>query len=79
MSKRPKAHANRAPDTSKNAPEFYERTELGLEAKGVREGLAGYWRRLLTRVKERSEVVPATEMSQSETMLPCCLTEKSQS
>ena len=64
MSKRPKADANRPADTSKNAPEFCERAELGLDTEGVRDGLAGYWTRLLTRVKERSEAVRAKEMSQ---------------
>jgi hypothetical protein len=64
VSKRPKAHANRAADTSKNTPEFYERAELGPDAEGLRDGLAGYWTRLLTRVKERSEAVRTKEMSQ---------------
>jgi hypothetical protein len=45
----------------KNTFEFYEHAELGLKAESVPDALAGYWTRVLARVKERSEAVRAKE------------------
>ena len=50
---------NRAADGAKNTCEFYEHAELGLNAESVPDALAGYWTRVLARVKERSEAVRA--------------------
>jgi len=61
MSKQSKVEANRAMDRAKNTFEFYEHPELGLNAQSVPDALAGYWTRVLSRVKERSEAVGAKE------------------
>jgi len=58
MPKQSKAQPNRAADGA-NTFEFYEHAELGLNAESVPDALAGYWTRVLTRVKERSEAVRA--------------------
>src|SRR5260370_37143436 len=64
MPKQSKAQPNPAADGAKNTFEFYEHAELGLNAESVPDALAGYWTRVLARVKERSEAVRAKEMSQ---------------
>jgi hypothetical protein len=61
MSKQSKAQPNPAADGAKNTFELYEHAELGLNAQGVPQALAGYWTRVLSRVKERSEAVRAKE------------------
>jgi len=60
MPKQSKAQPNRA-DGAKNTFEFYEHAELVLIAECVLDELAGYWTRVLARVKERSEAVRAKE------------------
>lgn len=61
MPKQSKAQPNRAADGAKNTFEFYEHAELGLNAESVPDSLAGYWTRVLARVKERSEALRAKE------------------
>ena len=61
MSKKSKAQPKRAVDGAKNTFKFYEHAELGLNAQGVRDALAGCWTRVLSRVKERSEAVRVKE------------------
>src|SRR5882762_9595436 len=61
MPKQSKAQPNRAADGAKNTFEFYEHAELGLNAESLPDALAGYWTRVLTRVKERSGTVRAKE------------------
>jgi hypothetical protein len=62
MSKQSKAaQPNRAVDGANNTFEFYEQAEFGLNAESVPVALAGYWTRVLARVKERSEAVRAKE------------------
>ena len=63
MFKGSRPQANRAADGSKNTSEFCKRADLGLDADGVRDALAEYWTRLLTRAKERSEAVRSKEMA----------------
>jgi len=59
MPKQSKAQPNRAADGAKNTFEFYKHADLGLSAESVPDVLAGYWTRVLARVKERSEAVRA--------------------
>jgi hypothetical protein len=60
--------------------EFGLGSEVGCNPDDLRVEFAGYWSRLLVRVKERSEAVRARKKChRNETMLPCCNTEKSQS
>ena len=61
MPKQSKAQPNRAADGAKNTFEFYAHAELELNVESVPDALAGYWKRVLTRVKERSEAVRAKE------------------
>jgi len=61
MPKQSKPQPNRAADGAKNTFEFYEHAELGLNAVSVPDALAGYWTRVLARVKERSEAIRAKE------------------
>jgi len=61
MSKQSKAEPSRAADGAKKTFEFYGHAELGLNAESVPDALAGYWTRVLARVKERSEAVRAKE------------------
>jgi hypothetical protein len=61
MPKQSKPQPNRAADGAKNTFEFYEHAELGLNAESVPDALAGYWTRVLARVKERSEGIRAKE------------------
>ena len=61
MSKQSKAQPNQAVDGANHTFEFYEQAELGLNAESVPDALARYWTRVLARVKERSEAVPAKE------------------
>ena len=61
MSKQSRVQPNRAVDGAKNTCEFYELAELGLNAQRVRDALTGYWTRVLSRVKERSEALRAKE------------------
>ena len=61
MSKQSKVQPNRAVDGAKNTLEFYEHAELTLNAQGAPDALSGYWTRVLSRVKERSEAVRAKE------------------
>src|SRR5260370_41037926 len=61
MPKQSKAQPNRAADRAKNTFEFYEHAGLGLNAKNVPDALAGYWTRVLARVRELSESVLAKE------------------
>ncbi len=61
MSKQSKAEPSRSADGAKSTFEFYEHAELGLNAESVPDALAGYWTRVLARVKERSEAIRAKE------------------
>ena len=61
MSKHSNAQPNRAVDKANNTFEFHEHDEWGLNAESVRDALAGYWARVLARVKEQSEAVQAKE------------------
>ena len=79
MFKGSRTQVNRALKNGEKRSQFGLDPELGCNPDDLRVELAGYWSRLLVRVKERSEVVRAKEMSRSETMLPCCNAEKSQS
>ena len=63
MPKQSNPQPNRA-DGAKNTFEFYEHAELGLNAESVPDALAGYWTRVLARVKERSEAIRAKETSE---------------
>jgi hypothetical protein len=60
MSKQSKAQPTRAVDGAKNTLEFHENPEL-LKGQSVPDRLAGYWTRVLSRVKERSEAAHAKE------------------
>ena len=50
-------HVNRALENGEKPSEFGLGSELGCNPDDLRVELAGYWSRLLVRVKEQSEVV----------------------
>lgn len=64
MFKRLRLQVNRALENAEKTAEFGLRSELGMQSDDLRVELAGYWSRLLVRVKARSEAVRAKEMSQ---------------
>ena len=57
MFKRSRLQVNRALENAKKTSEFGLGSELGCNPDDLRVELAGYWSRLLARVKEQSEVV----------------------
>lgn len=80
MFKRSRLQVNRALENGEKTPDLGLGSEVGCNPDDLRGELAGYWSRLLVRVKERSEAVRARKKChRSETMVPCCNTEKSQS
>ena len=64
MFKGSRTQVNRALANREKPSEFDLRSALGIQSDDLRVELAGYWSRLLIRVKERSEVARAKEMSQ---------------
>ena len=57
MFKRSRPQVNRALEKGKKPSEFGLGSELGCNPDDLRVELAGYWSRLLVRVKEQGEVV----------------------
>ena len=57
MFKGSKTQLNRALENREKPSEFGLGSELGCNPDDLRVELAGYWSRLLVRVKEQSEVV----------------------
>jgi hypothetical protein len=57
MFKRSRLQVNRALENAEKTSEFGLGSELGCNPNDLRVELAGYWSRLLVRVKEQSEVV----------------------
>jgi len=55
---------NRALEKGKKPSEFGLGSEPGCNPDGLRVELAGYWSRLLVRVKEQSEVVDGKKVSE---------------
>ena len=64
MFKRSRLQVNRALENAEKTSEFGLGPELGSNPDDLRVELAGYWSRLLVRVKEQSEAVRAKEVSQ---------------
>ena len=54
---------NRALENAEKTSEFGLGSELGCNPDDLRVELAGYWSRLLVRVKEQSEVVDGKKVS----------------
>ena len=57
MFKRSRLQVNRALENAEKTSEFVLGSELGCNPDDLRVELAGYWSRLLLRVKKQSEVV----------------------
>ena len=57
MFKGSRTQVNRALENAEKTSEFGLGTELGCNPDDLRVELAGYWSRLLLRVKKQSEVV----------------------
>jgi hypothetical protein len=57
MFKRSGPQVNRALENAEKTSKFGLGSELGCNPDGLRVDFAGYWSRLLVRVKEQSEVV----------------------
>ena len=57
MFKRSRLQVNRALENAEKTPDFDLGSELGCNPDDLRVELAGYWSRLLLRVKNQSEVV----------------------
>ncbi len=57
MFKRSRLQVNRVLENAENTSEVGLGSELGCNPDDLRVELAGYWSRLLVRVKEQSEVV----------------------
>ena len=57
MFKGPRTQVNRALENAEKTSEFGLGSELGCNPDDLRVELAGYWSRLLLRVKKQSEVV----------------------
>ena len=55
---------NRALEKGKKPSDFGLGSEPGCNRDGLRVELAGYWSRLLVRVKEQSEVVDEKKVSE---------------
>jgi len=55
---------NRALEKGKKPSEFGLGSEPGCNSDSLRVELAGYWSRLLVRVKEQSEVVDGEKVSE---------------
>ena len=55
---------NRALENAEKTSEFGLGSELGCNPDDLRVELAGYWSRLLVRVKEQSEVVDGKKVSE---------------
>ncbi len=64
MFKRSRLQVNRALENAKKTSEFGLGSELGCNPDDLRVELAGYWSRLLMRVKEQSEVVDGKKVSE---------------
>jgi len=64
MFKGSRPQVNRALEKGKKPSEFGLGSEPGCNPDGLRVELAGYWSRLLVRVKEQSEVVDGKKVSE---------------
>ena len=64
MFKRSRPQVNRALEKGKKPSKFGLGSELGCNPGGLRVQLAGYWSRLLVRVKEQSEVADKEQSCQ---------------
>jgi hypothetical protein len=64
MFKGSRPQVNRALEKGKKPSEFGLSSEPGCNPDGLRVELAGYWSRLLVRVKEQSEVVDGKKVSE---------------
>jgi hypothetical protein len=64
MFKGSRPQVNRALENGKQPSEFGLCSEPGCNPDGLRVELAGYWSRLLVRVKEQSEVVDGKKVSE---------------
>jgi hypothetical protein len=64
MFKGSRTQVNRASENREKTSEFGLGSEPGCNSDDVRVELAGYWSRLLMRVKEQSEVVDGKKVSE---------------
>ena len=64
MFKGSRSQVNRASENREKTLEFGLDSELGCNPDDLRVELAGYWSRLLLRVKEQSEVVDGKNLSE---------------
>jgi hypothetical protein len=64
MFKGSRAQVNRGLEKGKKPSEFGLGSEPGCNSDSLRVELAGYWSRLLVRVKEQSEVVDGKKVSE---------------
>jgi hypothetical protein len=64
MFKGSRPQVNRVLEKGKKPSEFGSGAEPGCNPDGLRVELAGYWSRLLVRVKEQSEVVDGKKVSE---------------
>ena len=64
MFKGSRPQVNRGLEKGKKPSEFGLGSEPGCNPNGLRVELAGYWSRLLVRVKEQSEVVDGKKVSE---------------
>jgi hypothetical protein len=64
MFKGSRPHVNRALEKGKKPSEFCLSSDPRCNSDSVRVELAGYWSRLLVRVKEQSEVVDGKKVSE---------------
>ena len=64
MFKGSRPQVNRALENGKQPSEFGLGSELGCNPDDLRVELAGYWSRVLVRVKEQSEVVDGEKVSE---------------
>jgi len=64
MFKGSRTQVNRALENAEKTSEFGLGSELGCNPDDLRVELAGYWSRLLLRVKKQSEVVDGKNLSE---------------
>jgi len=64
MFKGSRTQVNRTLENREKTSEFGLGSELGCNPDDLRVELAGYWSRLLVRVKEQSEVVDGKKVSE---------------
>jgi len=64
MFKRSRPQVNRTLENGEKPSEYGSGSELGGNPDELRVELAGYWSRLLVRVKEQSEVVDGKKVSE---------------